>query len=36
MHLKAEHLVIYAIAGIPVLLILGMALVLIPDIVFRQ
>jgi caa(3)-type oxidase subunit IV len=36
MHLKAEHLLIYAIAGIPVLLILGMALVLIPDIVFRQ
>lgn len=36
MHLKAEHVLIYAIAGIPVLLILGMALMLIPDIVFHR
>lgn len=36
MHLKSEQLLIYAIAFIPVLLAIGLALVLIPDIVFRR
>jgi caa(3)-type oxidase subunit IV len=36
MHLKSETLLIYAIAGIPVLLLLGMALALVPDIVFNR
>lgn len=35
MHLKSEGLLIYAIAGIPVLLIVVLALTLVPDIVFR-
>lgn len=35
MHLKAEHLMIYLIAAIPVLLILIMAITLLPDIAFR-
>ncbi len=36
MHLKAEHVLIYAIALVPVLLFLGLALALAPDIVFRH
>jgi cytochrome c oxidase subunit IV len=36
MHLKAEHVLIYAIAGIPILLVIGMLLALIPDIVFHR
>ncbi|MDO8433361.1 MAG: cytochrome C oxidase subunit IV family protein [Candidatus Binatus sp.] len=36
MHLKSEQVLIYAIAFVPVLLAIGMALVLIPDIVFRR
>jgi len=35
MHLKAEHLMIYLIAAIPVLLILILAITLLPDIAFR-
>ena len=35
MHLKAEHLMIYLIAAIPVLLILIMAIALLPDIALR-
>lgn len=35
MHLRSESLLIYAIAGLPVLLLLGLALALVPDIVFR-
>lgn len=35
MHLKAEHVVIYLIAAIPVLLIVMMAIALLPDIAFR-
>ena len=36
MHLRTEDLLIYAIAGIPVLLLLGMTLALVPDIIFRH
>ena len=36
MHLRTENLLIYAIAGIPVLLLLGMMLALVPDIIFRH
>lgn len=36
MHLRTESLLIYAIAGIPVLLLLGMMLTLVPDIIFRH
>jgi caa(3)-type oxidase subunit IV len=36
MHLKSETVLIYAIAGIPVLLLLGFMLALVPDIVFRR
>lgn len=36
MHLKGEKALIYAIAFIPVILAIAMALVLIPDIVFRR
>jgi caa(3)-type oxidase subunit IV len=36
MHLRTESLLIYAIAGIPVLLLIGMTLALVPDIVFRR
>jgi caa(3)-type oxidase subunit IV len=36
MHLRSETLMIYAIAGVPVLLLLGMALALVPDIVFNR
>jgi caa(3)-type oxidase subunit IV len=36
MHLRTEALLIYAIAGIPVLLLLGMTLALVPDIIFRH
>jgi caa(3)-type oxidase subunit IV len=35
MHLKAEHLMIYLIVAIPVLLILILAVTLLPDIAFR-
>ena len=35
MHLRAQPLMIYAIAGIPVLLAIGMILTLMPDIAFR-
>lgn len=36
MHLKSEHILIYAIAGVPVLLVLGFALMLIPDILLHH
>ena len=36
MHLKSETVLILAIAGIPVLLLVGMALALVPDIVFNR
>ena len=36
MHLKGEKLLIYAIALTPLLLAIALALVLIPDIVFRR
>jgi caa(3)-type oxidase subunit IV len=36
MHLKSENILIYAIVAVPVILALGLALVLIPDIVFRR
>jgi caa(3)-type oxidase subunit IV len=36
MHLRSESLLIYAIAGIPVLLLVGMVLALVPDIVFHK
>ena len=36
MHLKSETFMILAIAGIPVLLLIGMALALVPDIVFNR
>ncbi len=36
MHLKHEHLLIYIIVLVPVVFMLGLALVLVPDIVFRH
>lgn len=36
MHLKSETVLILAIATLPVLLLLGMALALVPDIVFNR
>ncbi len=36
MHMRQETLIISAIAGIPVLLLLGFALSLVPDIVFNR
>jgi caa(3)-type oxidase subunit IV len=36
MHLRTENLLIYAIFGIPVLLLLGLTLALVPDIIFRH
>ncbi|HLI82208.1 MAG TPA: cytochrome C oxidase subunit IV family protein [Candidatus Binataceae bacterium] len=36
MHLKHEHLLIYLMVLVPALLFLGMALTLIPDIVYRH
>jgi caa(3)-type oxidase subunit IV len=36
MHLKAETLIIHAIALIPILLFIGLALTLIPDIALRH
>jgi caa(3)-type oxidase subunit IV len=36
MHLKSESLLIYAIAGVPVLLLVGLALTLVPDVVFNR
>jgi caa(3)-type oxidase subunit IV len=36
MHLKHEHLLIYLIIGTPALLFLGMAIALVPDIVYRH
>jgi cytochrome c oxidase subunit IV len=36
MHLKREHLLLYAIALIPVLLFVGLTLTLLPDIALRQ
>jgi cytochrome c oxidase subunit IV len=36
MHLKHEHLLLYLTVLIPALLFLGMALTLIPDIVYRH
>ena len=36
MHLRGEKILIYAIALTPLLLAIGLALVLIPDIVFRR
>lgn len=36
MHLRSESLLIYAIGGIPLLLLVTMALLLIPDIVYNR
>ena len=36
MHLEAEHWLLYVIALAPVLLIIGMAITLLPDIAFKQ
>jgi len=36
MHLKSETVLVLAIAGLPVLLLIGMALTLVPDIVFNH
>lgn len=36
MHLKHEHILIYVIVLVPALFLLGFALTLIPDIVFRH
>lgn len=36
MHLRSERMLVYAIAFVPVILALGLALVLIPDIVYRH
>jgi len=36
MHLRSEGLLVYAIAAIPVLLVIGMTLSLVPDIVFNR
>jgi cytochrome c oxidase subunit IV len=36
MHLKSETVLVLAIAGIPVLLLIGLALTLVPDIVFKH
>jgi caa(3)-type oxidase subunit IV len=36
MHLGNETLLIYVIAGVPVLLLVGLALALVPDIVFNH
>jgi caa(3)-type oxidase subunit IV len=36
MHLKHEHLLIYIIVLVPALFLLGFALALIPDIVYRH
>jgi len=36
MHLKSERLLIYVIAALPLILALGLALVLIPDIVYHR
>lgn len=36
MHLRQETLLVSAIAGIPVLLLLGFALALVPDIIFNR
>lgn len=36
MHLRTESLLIYAIGGIPILLLIGMILALVPDIVFKR
>ncbi len=36
MHLKHEHLLIYIIVAVPALFLVGFAIALIPDIVFRH
>jgi caa(3)-type oxidase subunit IV len=36
MNLRSESVLIYAIAGIPVLLLVGLMVALVPDIVFRR
>jgi caa(3)-type oxidase subunit IV len=36
MHLKHEHILIYMIVAIPALFLIGMAIALIPDIVYRH
>jgi caa(3)-type oxidase subunit IV len=36
MHLKSESFVIIAIAGIPLLLLVGLALALVPDVIFNR
>ncbi|MCZ7624691.1 MAG: cytochrome C oxidase subunit IV family protein [Candidatus Methylomirabilis sp.] len=36
MHLKSENWLIYALAIVPVLLVVAMILVLFPDIVYRH
>jgi cytochrome c oxidase subunit 4 len=36
MHLRTETLLIHAIAAIPVLLLVGMMLALVPDVVFNR
>ncbi|HZP43433.1 MAG TPA: cytochrome C oxidase subunit IV family protein [Candidatus Binatia bacterium] len=36
MHLRSEGVLIYAIAGLPLLLLIGFVLTLVPDIVFKR
>jgi hypothetical protein len=36
MHLRTENVLVYAIAGVPILLLVGMMLALVPDIVFKR
>jgi len=36
MHLKTESFMIHVIAGVPVLLLIGLALALVPDIIFNR
>ena len=36
MHLRGEHLLILTIAGVPVVLVIGMVLTLIPDIILGK
>lgn len=36
MHLKSEHLLLYALAAVPVLLFIGLILALLPDIVLSR
>jgi len=36
MHLKSENLLFYVIAGVPILFVIGLLLVLVPDIITRH